>query len=111
MRIAITSQGNSLESMLDQHFGHAKYFLIYDTQTGVIEIIPNPYNQADEQAGFLAVNLLASKNVDKIISGEFGLKVKPKLDSLKIQMIVLRNSTMILEEIIDMLNKTYRTEI
>jgi len=104
MRIAITSKGNSLESMLDQRFGHCKYFVIYDKQTGAIEIIPNPYSEAEEQAGTLAVKLLSSKNVDKIISGEFGMKVKPVLDSLKIQMIILKDSDRTIQSIIEMLN-------
>jgi len=33
------------------------------------------------------VQLVASRNVKKIVSGEFGMKIKPLLDSLKIQMI------------------------
>jgi len=104
MRVAITSQGNSLESKVDQRFGHCKFFLIYDSQTGALEIIPNPYCEAEEQAGTLAVKLLSSKNVNKIISGEFGIKVKPILDSLNIQMIIYKNQNIAIGEIIEMLN-------
>ncbi len=104
MRIAITSQGNSLESILDQRFGHCKYFVIVDMQTGAIEIIPNPYSEAEEQAGTLAVKLLSSKNVNKIISGEFGIKVKPLLDSLKIQMIMYKKPNIPIGKVIEMLN-------
>ena len=104
MRTAITSQGNSLESKLDQRFGHCHFFVIYDKQTGAIEIIPNPYSEAEEQAGTLSVKLLSSKNVNKIISGEFGMKVKPILDSLKIQMIILKDPEKKIQSIIEMLN-------
>ncbi|HOA09279.1 MAG: hypothetical protein KBB29_08520 [Bacteroidales bacterium] len=104
MRIAITSQGNSLESILDQRFGHCKYFVIVDMQTGAIEIIPNPYSEAEEQAGTLAVKLLSSKNVNKIISGEFGIKVKPLLDSLNIQMIMYKKPNIPIGKVIEMLN-------
>lgn len=104
MRVAITSQGNSLESKVDQRFGHCRYFVIYDSQTKTIEIIPNPYSEAEEQAGTLAVKLLSSKNVNKIISGEFGIKVKPILDSLNIQMIIYKNQNIAIGEIIEMLN-------
>lgn len=104
MRIAITSRGNSLESTLDQRFGHCKYFVIYDKQTGAVEIIPNPYSEAEEQAGTLAVKLLSSKNVSKIISGEFGIKVKPMLDSLNIQMIMYKNQNISIGKVIEMLN-------
>ena len=104
MRIAITSRGNSLESELDQRFGHCKYFVIYDKQTGAVEIIPNPYSEAEEQAGTLAVKLLSSKNVSKIVSGEFGIKVKPILDSLNIQMIMYKNQNISIGKVIEMLN-------
>lgn len=104
MRIAITSRGNSLESILDQRFGHCKYFVIYDKQTGAVEIIPNPYCEVEEQAGTLAVKLLSSKNVSKIISGEFGIKVKPILDSLNIQMIMYKNQNISIGKVIEMLN-------
>ncbi len=104
MRIAITSRGNSLESALDQRFGHCKYFVIYDKQTGAVEIIPNPYCEVEEQAGTLAVKLLSSKNVSKIVSGEFGIKVKPILDSLNIQMIMYKNQNISIGKVIEMLN-------
>ena len=104
MRIAITSRGNSLESVLDQRFGHCKYFVIYDKQTGAVEIIPNPYCEVEEQAGTLAVKLLSSKNVSKIVSGEFGIKVKPILDSLNIQMIMYKNQNISIGKVIEMLN-------
>lgn len=104
MRIAITSTGNSLESTLDQRFGHCKYFVIYDKQSGAVEIIPNPYSDAEEQAGTQAVKLLSSKNVSKIVSGEFGIKVKPMLDRLNIQMIMYKNQNITIGKIIEMLN-------
>lgn len=110
MKIAITSQGNSLESKLDQRFGHCQFFVTYNSDNGTIEIIPNPYHNVEEQAGALAVKLLSSKNVAKIISGEFGLKVKPMLDSLKIQMIILKDDSKTVQTIIEMLNKTYSKE-
>jgi len=43
--------------------------------------------------------------VEKVISGEFGIKVKSLFDSLKIQMIVIKEPEKKIIEIIDMLNK------
>ena len=104
MKIAITSKGNSLSSNLDQRFGRCAYFIIYDTETKGIEIIPNPNKDVQEGAGPASVQLVASRNVSKIISGEFGIKIKSLLDSLKIQMIVLKESEKSIQEIINMLN-------
>ncbi|MBM4158421.1 MAG: hypothetical protein FJ216_06530 [Ignavibacteria bacterium] len=105
MKIAITSTGNSLESKLDQRFGRCAYFIIYDTETKGIEIIPNPNKDVEEGAGPASVNLVASRNVKKIVSGAFGVKIKSLIDSLKIQMIVLKETDKTVQDIIDMLNK------
>jgi predicted Fe-Mo cluster-binding NifX family protein len=104
MKVAITSNGKSLESKLDQRFGRCVCFIIYDTETKGTEFLPNPNKDAQEGAGPASVQLVASRNVQKIISGEFGIKIKPLLDSLKIQMIVLKQPEKSIKEIIDMLN-------
>jgi len=104
MKVAITSTGNSLESKLDQRFGRCSYFVIYDLDTKAIEFIPNPNKDTANGAGPASVQIVASRNVQKIISGEFGMKIKSLLDSLKIQMIVLKEPDKSIEEIINMLN-------
>jgi len=104
MRVAITSTGNTLESTLDQRFGRCSYFVIYDTETKALEFIPNPNKEAEEGTGPASVHLVVSRNATKIISGEFGIKIKTLLDSLKIQMIVLREPEKKISEIIEMLN-------
>lgn len=103
MKVAITSTGNSLESSLDQRFGRCAFFVIYDTETKGMEFLPNPNTEAQEGAGPASVQLVAGREVKKIISGEFGIKIKSLLDSLKIQMIVLKQPEKSIREIIDML--------
>ena len=104
MKAAITSTGNTLDSKLDQRFGRCSYFVVYDLDTKSIEFIPNPNKDAQEGAGPASVQLVASRNVQKIISGEFGIKIKSLLDSLKIQMIALKEPEKTIGEIIEMLN-------
>jgi predicted Fe-Mo cluster-binding NifX family protein len=105
MKVAITSKGNNLESKLDQRFGRCAYFIIYDNESRSMEFIPNPNKDVQEGAGPASVQLVASKKVNKIISGEFGIKIKSMLDSLKIQMIILKEPDKTIQEIIDMLNQ------
>ncbi len=105
MKVAITSTGNTPDSKLDQRFGRCSYFVIYDLETGGIEFIPNPGRDASDGAGPAAVQLVASRNVQKIVSGEFGIKIKSLLDSLKIQMIIIRDPERKVDEIINMLNQ------
>lgn len=103
MRVAITSTGNSLESKLDERFGRCSFFVIYDTETKSTEFIPNPNKEADNGAGPASVQLVASRNVSKIVSGEFGMKIKSLVDSLNIQMIVVKDQQKTVNEIIEML--------
>ncbi len=104
MKIAITSTGNDLLAKMDKRFGRCSYFVIYDKENGSIEYIPNPARDAEEGAGPAAVQLVAAKGVSKIVSGEFGMKIKSLLDSLRIQMIALNREEKTIKEIIDLLN-------
>ena len=104
MKVAITSTGNTLESTIDQQFGRCAYFVIYDNESKAMEFIPNPNKTSEEDAGTASVHLVASRKVNKIISGDFGMKIKSLLDSLKIQMIVLKQPEKKIAEIIKMLN-------
>jgi len=104
MKVAITSTGNSIESTIDTRFGRCAYFFIYDIENKVMEFIPNSNTDIEEGAGTASVQFIASRNVTKIISGEFGIKIKSILDCLKIQMIVLKNPDKKIKEIIEMLH-------
>jgi len=103
MKIAITSTGNTLDSYIDQRFGRCAFFIIYDTAHKSVEFVSNPNTEAESGAGPASVQFIAKYNVSKIISGEFGVKIKPILDSLKIQMIVIKDEKKI-KDIINMLN-------
>lgn len=104
MKVAITSTGNTLESTIDQRFGRCAYFVIYDTDNKAVEFIPNPNKDTEGGAGPAAVQLIASRNANQIISGEFGAKIKSLLDSLKIQMIAFKEPDKTIKEILEMLN-------
>lgn len=104
MKIAITSTGNSPESNIDPRFGRCAFFVIYDSENGSTEFVPNPNKNASNGAGPASVKIVADKGVNKIVSGEFGMKIKSILDSLEIQMIVIKDHNKKVSDIIEMLN-------
>ena len=104
MKVAITSTGNSPDSKLDSRFGRCAYFVIYDTENHATEYIPNPNKENIEGAGPASVQLIASKGAVKVVSGEFGAKVKSLFDSLQIQLVVLNDPEKKISEIIKLLN-------
>ena len=69
-----------------------------------MEFIPNPNRSAMEGAGPASVQLVASRGVEKVISGEFGAKVKAIFDSLKIQLIIINDTEMKISRIIEMVS-------
>ena len=103
MKVAITSSGNTLKSTLDKRFGRCSFFAIYDTLTEEVEFIPNPNKDAEEGAGPASVQLVASVPAEKIVSGEFGFKIKSLLVELRIQMIVVKDADKTIEDIIELL--------
>jgi len=104
MKIAITSTGNSPESKLDSRFGRCSFFVIYDTVSHSTEFIPNPYKENIEGAGEASAQLMASRGVEKVVSGEFGAKVKSLFDSMKIKLVILKDTEKTISAIIGLLN-------
>ena len=104
MKIAITSTGNSPEAKLDSRFGRGLFFVIYDTVSHSTEFIPNPYIENIEGAGLASANLIASKGAEKVVSGEFGAKVKSLFDSMKIKLVILKDPEKRINSIIELLN-------
>lgn len=98
MKVAITSEGNKLNSLIDPRFGRCTYFTIYDTVTKKTEFMINPAKDSIEGAGPAAVKFIASQGVTKIVAGEFGGKIKSLLKNLNIVMQNEHDKT--IEEII-----------
>lgn len=93
MKIAITSEGNQMDSKIDPRFGRCAYFAIYDTDTKETEFIANPAKDSSGGAGPEAVQFIAATGAKKIIAGEIGTKILSLLESLGIQMISAKDKT------------------
>jgi predicted Fe-Mo cluster-binding NifX family protein len=82
MILAISSQGPTLESMVDPRFGRAPYFIIYDTETDDFKAVNNSENvNAMQGAGVQASQAVVSHKPDIVISGNFGPKAFQVLNS------------------------------
>ena len=104
MKVAITSTGNTLDAKLDSRFGRCSYFVIYDTESKSTEFVPNSNKENIEGAGPASVQMVAERGVKKVVSGEFGAKVKSIFDSLQIQLVVINAQEKTISEIIGLLN-------
>lgn len=104
MKVAITATNNHPEATIDARFGRCSFFAIYDTDSKTTEFIVNPNKESVEGAGPASAQLVASRGVKKVVSGEFGTKVKSVFDSLKIQLIVIDDTSKTISEITTLLN-------
>lgn len=72
MKIAISSVGSSMDSMLDVRFGRCKYFQIHDTDSGKVKVIENKGQLSGGGAGIAAAQQLINERIDIIITGSLG---------------------------------------
>lgn len=75
MKIAISSQGTELSSYVDSRFGRAPYFIVYETDSGDFQVVPNDQNlNARQGAGIQAAQNVAATGADIVVSGNLGPK-------------------------------------
>jgi len=73
-------------------------------RTSLLDYIPLLVKENVEGAGPASVQLIASNGAEKVISGEFGAKVKSLFDSLQIHLVVLNDPEKKISEIIKLLD-------
>lgn len=100
MIVAISSTGNTVESAVDSRFGRCRFFVLFDTESHQVQFIPNKAVDSSQGAGPAAVRLLAGYGVGKVVSGEFGQKVKPLFESLSITMQSISNDCISVVEVL-----------
>jgi len=87
MRIAISTDGNTLDSNVDQRFGRCKYFLIVNIENNIINETKAVLNEGAEQghgAGIKAAEQIGELKVKAIVTGELGPNATAILDKLDI---------------------------
>lgn len=94
MRIAVSSQGTDLSSRVDPRFGRASQFVVFDTETGDLEVSSNEQSVNSAQgAGIQAAENVARMNVDMVVSGNFGPKAFRALEAAGIKAAIWAEGT------------------
>ena len=74
MRILLTAKGNTPDSQIDERFGRAEYFMIYDDQKDEYEAVENSGKFENSGAGVRASQFVIDQKVDGLITGALGPK-------------------------------------
>ncbi|MGW8179342.1 MAG: NifB/NifX family molybdenum-iron cluster-binding protein [bacterium] len=86
MRVAVTSQGPDLTSPVDPRFGHARYLIVFDTETEELTALDNSRKLNSVQgAGVKAVKAVINEGVDAVLTGHVGKKALEALEAARVQ--------------------------
>jgi len=72
MKICVTSQGGSLDSQVDPRFGRCQYFILVDSDSLGFEAIENSNMNQSGGAGIQSGQLMASKGIKAVLTGNVG---------------------------------------
>ncbi len=94
MKLAISSQGSTLDSLVDPRFGRAKGFLIYDVTTKAVEYASNDQNlNIPQGAGIQTAQNVAKTGATAVITGNIGPKAFAALKQGNIAMYLVTGGT------------------
>ena len=93
MRIAVSTNGNTLDDPVESRFGRCRRFLLYDTEKKETILIENEAAQASGGAGIQAAELLARNGVKLVITGHVGGNASQTLSASEIEVHSVQSVT------------------
>ncbi|RLB70828.1 MAG: diguanylate cyclase [Deltaproteobacteria bacterium] len=88
MKIAISTTAAGEAAILEMRFGRCPYFAVYDSESKEFEWFENAGIKATSGAGTGAAQALINRNIDIVISGQFGPKAVQVLEAAQIKMLL-----------------------
>lgn len=94
MKVAVASQGPSLNGRVTPRFGRAPYFLIVDTASGAFTVRDNSGNLSTAHtAGMQAAGAIVSLDVAAVITGNIGPKAFATLEAGNVAVYTVTSGT------------------
>jgi len=94
MKVAFTTSGDALDAPMDSRFGRAPKFLVFDTETGLFEVIDNRQNlNAPQGAGIQAAQNVAKAGASCLVTGHCGPKAFKVLQAARVEVFTTDAST------------------
>jgi predicted Fe-Mo cluster-binding NifX family protein len=87
LKIAFTTNGNSIEDSIAPTFGRCLNFLIVDSDSGYILVVPNPGAISAGGAGVQAAEMLAGHGIGRLVTGSIGFNSRPLLEAAGISIV------------------------
>lgn len=93
MKIAISSIGPDLDSMIDPRFGRCQYFIFINPESLEFEAVQNISAQAGSGAGIGSAQLVADRGADTVITGNIGPNAAATLQAAGIKVFLGASGT------------------
>ncbi|MDN5302917.1 MAG: hypothetical protein PWQ60_2431 [Thermoanaerobacteraceae bacterium] len=93
MKIAITSSGSDLDSMVDERFGRCRYFIFADSDTKEFEAVENEYASGAHGTGVQVAQFIVDKGISALITGNVGPNAMRVLMESGIEVYTTRSMT------------------
>ena len=87
MKIAVSSTGQALDSVVEARFGRCPYFLIVDPATLEFEVATNSNAELVGGSGIQSARLVAEKGVSVVLTGSCGPKALQVFEKAGIQVV------------------------
>ncbi len=88
MIICITSEGNNLDSKVDQRFGRCQYFIFYNDETSQFEAVKNENVTGTGGVGVQSGQLVSEKQAGIVLTGNVGPNASQTLESAGIDVVL-----------------------
>jgi predicted Fe-Mo cluster-binding NifX family protein len=83
-KIAIASEGKTIESSVGGKAARSKHFLLFDKEGQLTDVLENPCRNESSGAGSMTADFLAEKDVTLLVAGNIGHKMIAALQTKKI---------------------------
>ena len=95
MKVAVTSEGTTPDSLVEWRFGRGRYFLVFDTESYQWEpmTVLNQAAQAREGAGTQAAQTVIQTGAEAVIAGHIGPKAFMALEEGGVRVYSLGGKT------------------
>ena len=93
MKIMISSTGTDENSIVDEKFGRAEHYIIYDSKTDNYDDIVNTAQSGAHGAGPKAAQIAIDEKIDYILTGNLGPKAMRVIEHTDIKAYYLKKGT------------------
>jgi predicted Fe-Mo cluster-binding NifX family protein len=101
MKIAVSSMGESIDSLVSEKFGRAPYFVIYDTETQKSYSIKNDADKLEHGAGPNAVKKIMDEGCEVVLTGNLGGNALSAIKEVGIKYFTQINPNKKVKEVIE----------